>query len=115
MIQKVIVNRAVEDYHPDMFVRLESADDFLELPDHFRAHDIDGRVVERDTPIGGRPPCQANLCGFRWCVRSCHDFSFVVDSLNAINDGRACLADYLILRIGTSRTTDRADNLALLD
>src|SRR5580700_5932208 len=28
---------------------------------------------------------------------------------------RACLADHLILRIGTSRTTDRADNLALLD
>ncbi len=28
---------------------------------------------------------------------------------------RACLADHLILRIGTTRTTDCADNLALLD
>src|SRR5579871_6235703 len=32
-----------------------------------------------------------------------------------VNDGRACLADHLILRIGPSRTTDGADNLALLD
>ena len=36
----------------------------LELLDHFRAHDVDRRVVDRDTPIGGRPAGQANLCGF---------------------------------------------------
>ena len=63
VIQEVVVDRAVEDHDPDLLVGLESVDDFLELLDHFRAHDVDRRVVDRDTPIGGRPPGQANLCG----------------------------------------------------
>ena len=61
MIQEVVLNRAVEDHDPDMLVGLESVDDLLELPDHFRTHHVDRRVVDRDTPIGGRPPGQANL------------------------------------------------------
>src|ERR1700722_15766471 len=32
-----------------------------------------------------------------------------------VNYCGACLGDHFILRIGTSRTTDRADNLAMLD
>ena len=72
MIQEVVVDRAVEDHDPDLLVGLESVDDFLELPDHFRAHHVDRRVVDRDAPIGGRPPGDANLCGFRKCACSCH-------------------------------------------
>jgi hypothetical protein len=49
------LDRAVEDHDPDLRVSLERIDDFLELPDNFRAHHIDRRIVDRDTPIGGRP------------------------------------------------------------
>src|SRR5580658_6304216 len=64
-----------------MLIGLESVDDLLELLDHFRAHDVDRRVVDRDTPIGGRPLGHANLCRFLRCIylcepgrcaRSCH-------------------------------------------
>src|SRR5580700_9688576 len=72
VIQEVVVDRAVEDHDPDLLVGLEGADQCLELPDHFRAHHVDRRVVDRDTPIGGRPPGHANLCGCRNCVCSCH-------------------------------------------
>ena len=65
VIQEVIVDRAVEDYDPDLLVGLESADYFLELPDHFWAHHVDRRIVDRDAPIGGRLPGHADLCGFR--------------------------------------------------
>ena len=68
MIQEVVVHRAVEDHDPDLLVGFESVDDFLELPDHFRAHDVDRRVIERDAPIGGRPLGDANLLGFCDCV-----------------------------------------------
>jgi hypothetical protein len=53
VIQEIALDGAVEDHDPDMLVGLESVDDFLELPDHLRAHDVDRRVVDRDTPIGG--------------------------------------------------------------
>jgi len=59
---------------PDVFgaqEHLESAHDFLELFDHFRAHHVDRRIVDRDTPKGGRTPGHANLCGFRRCVHLC--------------------------------------------
>ena len=72
MIQEVVVDRAVEDYDPDMFVGLESVDGFLELPDHLRAHHVDRRVVDSDAPIGGRPPGHADLCGLRKRACSCH-------------------------------------------
>ena len=52
VIQEVVVDRAVEDHDPDMLVGLECVDDFLELPDHFRSHNVDRRVVECDTPVG---------------------------------------------------------------
>jgi len=71
MIQEVVVDRAVEDHDPDLLVGLKNVDDFLELLDHFRPHDVDGRVVDRDTPIGGRPSGQANLCVFRGCAHLC--------------------------------------------
>ena len=61
VIQKVVVDRAVEDYDPELLVGLKSVDDFLELLDHFRPHDVDRRVVDGDAPIGGRPSGQANL------------------------------------------------------
>jgi hypothetical protein len=68
VIQEVLVDRAVKDHDPRLLVGLKSVDDFLELLDHFWTHDVDRRVVDRDTPIGGRPSGQANLCGFRGCV-----------------------------------------------
>jgi hypothetical protein len=55
-----------------VLVGLGSVDDFLELQDHFRAHYVDRRVVDRDTPTGGRPSGEANLCGLRKCACSCH-------------------------------------------
>jgi hypothetical protein len=64
VIQEVVVDRAAEDHDPDI-VRLDTVDNFLELPDHFRAHNVDRRVVDRDTPIVGQPPSEANLCRFR--------------------------------------------------
>ena len=54
VIQEVVVDRAVEDHDPDLLIGLESADVCLELLDHFRAHDVDRRIVDRDSPIGGR-------------------------------------------------------------
>ena len=36
VIQKVVVDRAVEDHDLNMLIGLESVDDFLELLDHFR-------------------------------------------------------------------------------
>ena len=53
MIQEVIIDRAVENHHPDLLIGLESVDDFLELLDHYRAHHVDRRVVDRDAPVGG--------------------------------------------------------------
>ena len=41
VIQEVVVDRAVEDHDPDLLVGLESVDDFLELTDHLRAHDVE--------------------------------------------------------------------------
>src|ERR1700679_3187384 len=84
MIQEVVVNGAVEDDDSYVIVGLESVNDFVELPDHFRAHDVDRRVVDRDTPIRGRPPGQTNL--FCWCIHSCHYFSFVAGSLNVSDE-----------------------------
>src|SRR5579871_5074055 len=37
-----------------------------------RPHYVDRRVVDRDTPIGGRPPGDADLCGLCKCACSCH-------------------------------------------
>jgi hypothetical protein len=53
VIQEGVVDRAVEDHDPHLLVGLESVDDFLELPDHFRAHDVDRRIVDRDALTGG--------------------------------------------------------------
>ena len=50
-------------------IRLESGDDFLELPDHFGSHNVDRRIVDGDTPISGRRPGQVNLRG---CCRFDH-------------------------------------------
>ena len=72
VIQEVVVDRAVEDHDPDLLVGLESVHDFLKLLDHFRAHHVDRRVVDRDAPIGGRPPGHADLFGLRKCACSCH-------------------------------------------
>src|SRR3979411_2878565 len=55
-IQEVVVDRAVEAHDPDILVGLQSVDDFLKLPDHFRSHNVDRWVVDCDTPIGGRLP-----------------------------------------------------------
>src|ERR1700722_5631663 len=54
MIQEVVVNGAVEDDDSYVIVGLESVNDFVELPDHFRAHDVDRGVFDSDTPGGGR-------------------------------------------------------------
>src|ERR1700722_5266315 len=85
-----------------MFVSLQSADDFLELSDHFRAHDVDRRVVDRYAPIGGGPPGKANLCGLRNCAYACHRIL-----LFARNLGNCSLAfdalwtiDYLLVADG---------------
>src|SRR4029077_9869391 len=78
VIQEIVVNGAVEYHDPDKLIGLESVDDFLELPDHFRAHYVYRRVVNRDTPIGGRPPDQANLW-IRKCAR-CRYHSILLSS-----------------------------------
>src|SRR4051794_606931 len=72
MVQEVVLDCAIENHDPDVFVGLDLVDYFLELPDHLRAHDVDGRVVDRHAPIGGRPPQEAKLCSFRGCVHRCH-------------------------------------------
>jgi hypothetical protein len=77
VIQEVVVHRAVEDHDCDLLVGFESVDDFLELPDHFWAHDVERRVIERDAPIGGRPSRDANLSGLGQCACSCHVFSYL--------------------------------------
>jgi hypothetical protein len=64
MIQEVVVDGAVEDDDSYVIVGLESVNYFVELPDHFRAHDVDRRVVDSGTPVGGRSSSQANSCGF---------------------------------------------------
>jgi hypothetical protein len=40
VIQKVVLDRAVEDHHPDLLVGLQSVHDLLKLLDHFRAHHV---------------------------------------------------------------------------
>ena len=71
-----VINALEADEQVRVVVFDSSVDDyFLELADHLRSHDVDRRVVDGDTPIGGRPPGQAELCGFRWCVGGGHDFS----------------------------------------
>src|SRR5260370_27989525 len=118
-----------------MLVGLESVDDFLKLPDHFWAHHVDRRVVDRDTPIGGRPAGHANLCGFRSCTCTCHGILLCACSLrnwlvavNAFSSSgsfvtfwgfvkscRACLANDLVLGICASRNSDCANDRAFLD
>src|SRR5690349_10298742 len=118
-----------------MLVGLQSVDDFLKLPDHFRAHHVDRRVVDRDAPIGGRPPDHANLWGFRSCACTCHGTLLCTCSLRSwpialtafsraglfvacwdfVDYCRACLADDLVLRIRASRHADRANDRAFLD
>ena len=72
VIQEVVVDRAFEHYDPDILVGLESVDKSLEPSDHFWAHHVDRRVVDRDTPRGGRPPGDADLGGRCKCACSCH-------------------------------------------
>src|SRR5580658_6938829 len=72
MIQEIVVYRAVEDHDPDLLVSLKSADDFLELPDHFRTHYVDRRVVDRYAPIVGRPADHADLRWLHHCAYICH-------------------------------------------
>ena len=72
MIQEVVFDRAVEYHDLDTLVGLDDVYDPLELLNHFRTHDVDWRVINRDAPIGRRSPRQANLCGFRSCGYSCH-------------------------------------------
>ncbi len=45
---------------------------------------FDRRVVDRDSPIGGRPSGQADLCGFRGCVHLC-EFGRCVYSRHGIS------------------------------
>jgi hypothetical protein len=71
VIQEVVVDRAVEDHDPDLLISLQSSHDFLELLEHYRAHDVDRRVIDCDPPIGWRPSCQANLYRGRRCVHRC--------------------------------------------
>jgi hypothetical protein len=117
-----------------MLVGLESVDDFLELPDHFRAHDVDRRVVDRDTPIGNRRArricagfvsalavvmafsCLFVRLGHRLIVpKAFSRFGSFVPCRQLVNYCRACLADDLVLGIRASRTTDCADNHPLVD
>ncbi|MGA7353878.1 MAG: hypothetical protein WBW76_00470 [Candidatus Cybelea sp.] len=53
MVQEIAIDGAIEYHDPDKLIGLESVDDFLELLEHFRAHHVDRRVVDRDTPVGG--------------------------------------------------------------
>jgi hypothetical protein len=45
VIQEGIFDRAVEAHDPDMFVGLESVDEFLKLPDHFSITLIGGLSI----------------------------------------------------------------------
>src|SRR6202042_877131 len=92
VIQEVVVDRAVEDYDPDVLIGLDRVNDVLKLPDHFRAHDVDRRIIDSDPPIRGGAPGKGRLrsllrsargcdricfrSGSGRCVYSCHDFSF---------------------------------------
>src|ERR1700723_3005673 len=71
-VRVVVFDSAVENDHSDLPIGFQSVDECFELTDHLWAHDVDRRVVERDAPIGGRPPFDANLCGLRECACSCH-------------------------------------------
>ena len=46
----------------DVLVALESVDDLLELTNHFRAHDVDRRVVNGDAPIVPTTPGEQRIC-----------------------------------------------------
>ena len=63
MIDKVVLNGAVEDHDPDVLVGFQGVDEFLKLADHYRAHDVDRRVIDGDSPIGRRPLVKADLFG----------------------------------------------------
>src|SRR5580698_4222238 len=59
-----------------------------------------------------REPCaNPNLTSLRTKARS----ESFIRRRELINYRRACFADHLILRIGTTRTAHRTDNLALLN
>ncbi len=63
MIQEVVVDRAVEDHTTlTCSSALESVDDFLKLLDHFRPHNVDRWVIDRDTPIGQATRLVRRIC-----------------------------------------------------
>ena len=45
-----------------MLVSLEGVDDLLEPLNHFRAHDVDRRAVDRDTQEAGRIRRPSRIC-----------------------------------------------------
>jgi hypothetical protein len=51
VIEEDAVDGAVEHHDPKVLVGLDGADQRLELPDHFRAHDVEWRVVEAHPPV----------------------------------------------------------------
>src|SRR5262249_883466 len=66
--QKVSLHRAVEDHDLDVLVRFERRNDFVQLRNGVRTEDVEGRMIERDSPIVWRAPCQMYLLRARLAV-----------------------------------------------
>src|SRR5262249_18111986 len=61
MSQKETFYGTVKNHHFDMLVRFDRCDGFVELWNRVRAKDVEGRVIDRHTPVGGRLSSQENL------------------------------------------------------
>ena len=68
VVEEESFDGAVEYHDLDLLVGLEGRHDLAKLEDEFRAHQIQGRIVERDPPIGGRRPGDLDLRGLGRCV-----------------------------------------------
>ena len=51
VIQKEAVNGTLEDHHLHSVVVLERRDDLSDLPNEFRTHEVERRVVEYDSTV----------------------------------------------------------------
>src|SRR5258708_22346141 len=97
-----------------MLVGFESVDDFLELLDHPRAHDVERRVIERDAPTGGRAARDADLCGVGQCACSCHVLLLPLPSSLKTVDWTTLFRSFDYLFVARSRLiTDAPSSLTM--
>ena len=70
VVEEESFDGAVEYHDLDLLVGLEGRHDLAKLENEFRAHQIQGRIVQRDPPIGWRRPGDPDLRGLRRCVHN---------------------------------------------